>query len=46
MAAAFSGATLMAEAGDQMIVHDSGRLHEGINDRRADELETTRGELL
>src|ERR1700761_4403868 len=44
--AALAGAALMAEAGDEMIVDEASRLHEGIDDGRADEFEAARRQLL
>src|SRR5450631_138452 len=40
--ALFSGAGLMAKAGHQMVVDHAGGLHEGIDDGRADKLESAR----
>src|SRR5260370_21447275 len=43
--ALFSGAGFMAKAGHQMVVDHAGGLHEGIDDGRADEFESARGQF-
>ena len=41
-----SGASLVAKAGDQMVVDHAGRLHEGVDDGWTDEFESVTGEFL
>src|SRR5438552_3098623 len=38
-------AVAVAEAGDEMVVHHARRLHVGVDDRRADEVEASRSQV-